>query len=287
MNDSTKTPDSPEPTSSVEDTTEVEAKAARALEGQVAVVTGAGHGLGRCLATALADAGAHVVLAGRSKEPLEALAEDLRERDTRPLVVATDIINEIEVRNLIKRTRAEYKRLDILVNNAAHVGPTTPTKEVTGDAWNETLGVNLTGAFFCAKHATSLMEEQGHGTVINVVSAIDREESALRAPYIASKWGLLGLNRAMAAELGPKGIRVNAVLPGAVSGDNFSSVTAARAKAAGTTPDVIRKSTEESTALRRLVTEREVADAILFLASPSASGITGQTLEISGGLKLE
>ena len=175
----------------------------------------------------------------------------------------------------------------MLINNAGIAGPTALARDVTGDDWQQTLAVNLSGAFYAAKHASAVMIAQQRGAIVNIGSVAGRIGFPFRTPYAASKWGMIGLSHSLAAELGPYGIRVNAVLPGAVEGPRFEDVIAHRARAFGVTVDGAKERVLRDTPLRRFIDEDEVADAVLFLASPAAAGITGQALNVCGGMRMQ
>jgi len=255
--------------------------------GQTIIVTGAGQGIGKQVALAFGREGGNIVLAARSRDKLEAVAADLRAQGTRPLVVPTDVAVEDDVARMVASTLAAYGGVDVLIANSGIGGPTALCRDVSDADWQQTLGVNLSGAFYCAKHVSRSMIEARRGVIINIVSIAGRIGFGMRAPYAASKWGQLGLSHALAAELGPHGIRVNAVLPGAVEGTRLDDVHAHRAHATGGKFDDIRGRIIADTPLKRLVSEQEVAETVLFLASPAASGITGQALNVCGGLRMQ
>jgi NAD(P)-dependent dehydrogenase (short-subunit alcohol dehydrogenase family) len=175
----------------------------------------------------------------------------------------------------------------VLVNNAGVTGPTALARDVTAEEWRETLDVILTGAFYCAKHVAASMMERRRGAIVNVGSIASRIGYSLRSPYSASKWGMLGLSHSLAAELGPHGIRVNAVLPGPVQGERIERVVATRAAAEGKSLDEVRDWYVKDIPLRRMVTEDEVAAAVLYLASDAAAGITGQAVNVDGGARMQ
>jgi NAD(P)-dependent dehydrogenase (short-subunit alcohol dehydrogenase family) len=256
------------------------------FEHQVVVVTGAGYGIGRTIAVAFAREGAHVALAGRSTAKLEEVAATLGSAAPLPLVLPTDVRHEGEIAHLIDTTHAHFGRLDVLVNNAGITGPTALARDIPIADWEETLRVNLTGAFLCARHASTHMIAAGRGAIVNIASVAGRMGYPLRTPYAASKWGMIGLSHSLAAELGPHGIRVNAVLPGSTEGERIERVVAARAVAEGSTTEQVRAWFTKDTPLRRMVTADEVARAVLFLASEEASGITGQAFSVCGGFQM-
>jgi NAD(P)-dependent dehydrogenase (short-subunit alcohol dehydrogenase family) len=255
--------------------------------GQTIIVTGGGYGIGRAIAIAFGREGGDVVIAGRSRDKLETVAAELRALGTRPLVVEADVRRDADVGRLFAEASATYGRLDVLVNNSGIAGPTALVRDVTLDEWRETMDVNLTGAFLCAKHASAVMIEARRGVIVNIASIAGRIGFPRRAPYAASKWGMIGLSHALAAELGPFGVRVNAVLPGAIAGERFEGVVRSRAQAAGKSYEEELDKALADTPLRRLVEAEEVAETVTFLASDAASGITGQALNVCGGLRMQ
>lgn len=257
------------------------------FEGKTAIVTGAGYGIGEAIAMALAREGARVVLAARSREKIQAVAHAIEGMDRKALAIPTDIVEEHAVERMIERTIHEFGRVDILVNNAGIAGPTRPITEITAEEWDETVDINLRGAFFCAKHVARRMIPAGRGSIVNVSSVAGRIGYPMRSPYAASKWGMIGLSHTLAAELGDKGIRVNCVCPGPVAGDRMNDVIAARAKAMGITVEAAHHATVRGTPLNRMVTADEVAQAVLFLAGEDSSGMTGQAFNVCGGLRMQ
>ena len=253
---------------------------------QVVIVTGAGYGIGRGIAEAFAREGARVVLAGRSRDKLASVAAALASGPAKPLVVPTDVRVEAEVERLVTTAHEQLGRLDVLVNNAGIAGPTALARDTSLADWDDTLRVNLTGAFLCARRAAAIMIEAKRGAIVNIASVAGRMGYPMRTPYAASKWGMIGLSHSLAAELGPFGVRVNAVLPGSTEGERIERVIAARSKAEGKTPDEVRRWFTKDVPLGRMVTADEVARAVLFLASDDASGITGQAFSVCGGYQM-
>ena len=253
---------------------------------RVVVVTGAGYGIGRAIAEAFAKEGAHVVLAGRSTDRLAEVEQLLSSGPGKALVVPADVRLEADVERLISATAEKLGRLDVLVNNAGIAGPTAMARDVSLADWDDTLRVNLTGAFLCARRASALMIEARRGAIVNISSVAGRLGYPLRTPYAASKWGMIGLSHSLAAELGPYDVRVNAILPGSTEGERIERVVAARSAAEGRTPDEIRHWFTKDIPLGRMVTGAEVANAVLFLASDEASGITGQAFSVCGGFTM-
>jgi NAD(P)-dependent dehydrogenase (short-subunit alcohol dehydrogenase family) len=255
----------------------------RPFEKQVVIVTGGGMGIGRAIALAFGREGADVVLAARSKAKLEEVATRLREARTDPMVHLTDVSSEAAVSAMVAATLAKYGRVDVLVNNSGVAGPTKLARDVSGEEWNETIGINLSGAFYCARAVSAPMIERRRGSIVNISSVAGRIGYALRTPYAASKWGMIGLSHSLAAELGPHGIRVNAVLPGTTEGDRIHRVVAAKAAAEGKSLEETREWYIKDIPMKRMVSESEVAETVLFLASDAASGMTGQAVSVCGG----
>jgi NAD(P)-dependent dehydrogenase (short-subunit alcohol dehydrogenase family) len=253
---------------------------------RVVVVTGAGYGIGRGIAEAFAREGARVVLAGRSTDKLAQVEAALSSGPAKPLVVAVDVRLEADVERLIDTAHQKLGRLDVLVNNAGIAGPTSLARDLSLADWEETLRTNLTGAFLCARRAAAIMIEARHGSIVNIASVAGRMGYALRTPYAASKWGMIGLSHSLAAELGPYGVRVNAVLPGSTEGERIERVVAARSATEGRTPAEVREWFTKDIPLGRMVTAAEVANAVMFLASDEASGITGQAFSVCGGYQM-
>jgi len=183
------------------------------LQGQVAVITGASTGIGRSIATAFAVEGANVVLASRSREKLEASAKDVEKAGGTALVVRTDVTVETDVDNLFRLAMEKFDRIDILVNNA---GISTPgaTDELTLDAWQRVIDVNLTGPFLCSREALKIMKRQKRGRIINIGSVSAKVPRPDSAPYVTSKFGLEGFTRSLALDGRQHGIAVCILHPG-------------------------------------------------------------------------
>jgi NAD(P)-dependent dehydrogenase (short-subunit alcohol dehydrogenase family) len=257
------------------------------LSGRVAIVTGGGRGLGRAIALRFAKEGAAVVVTGTGREHLEVTAREIGADGGRSLAVVADVANESDVSRMVEATVHEFGRLDVLVNNAGIAGPTASVAEARCEDWERTLAVNLTGAFLCAKHAIPHLMAQKDGRIINITSVAGLIGYAKRSPYAASKWGMIGLTRSLAIELGTHGITVNAIAPGSVRGERIANVVRDRAASLGKSiADIEREFYVDPTALKRMLDPEEIAGTALFLASDEARGITGETISVTAGFRL-
>lgn len=248
------------------------------LNESVALVTGAARGLGLEISRALAASGAHVVLMGPNPETIAKAAAE-----TGGIAMPGSVTNEADVATVFAAIQERFGRLDILVNNAGIGGPASPLSDVTREQWDEVMDINLTGAFLCCKYAVKMMQPVKRGRIINISSVAGRIGYALRSPYCASKWGMIGLTRALAVEMGPYNITVNAILPGAVEGDRIDRVIRDRAAALGADIDEVRDQYTSQAVLKRMVRPSDISDMVLYLSSPAGDNITGQSIDISGG----
>lgn len=255
------------------------------LAGQVAVITGGGGELGRALAEGLAAGGARVALL--DIEPAWRRARRLARRlGAQALPVRCDLTREADVRRAFVQVMRRWGRIDFLINNAGIEGPTAPLEKIRRADWERMLGVNLTGAFLCAREAARWMKpgrSANGGCIIQIGSVAGRIAYRLRLPYAVSKCALEGLTRTLAAELGPRHIRVNLVVPGPIAGARMERLIRRRARATGQSQQAVLASYLEATSLHRMVEADDVVRLVLFLCSASGRNITGQTLEVSAG----
>jgi NAD(P)-dependent dehydrogenase (short-subunit alcohol dehydrogenase family) len=256
------------------------------LEHQTAIVTGGGRGIGKAIALALARDGAAVLVCGRHEETLQQTAHEIQQLGRRTLAVVADVSHDKDVEAMVERAFSEFGGVNILVNNVGIVGPTAPITRITRKEWDETLTVNLTSAFLCSKAVLPPMIERRAGKIINISSIAGRMAYALRAPYAASKWGMIGLTRTLAQEVGPHNIQVNAILPGPTAGERMQTVISRRALELGQSEAEVERSYVEATALKRMVDPRHVAAMVAFLASSDGDSITGQAIDVAAGLGL-
>jgi NAD(P)-dependent dehydrogenase (short-subunit alcohol dehydrogenase family) len=254
------------------------------LEGQIAVVTGGGQGIGEQIALRLAREGATVAIADINETGARKAAEAIAAQGGRKTrVIPTDISDEQQVIALMADALAIGGRIDILVNNSGIMGPVKNIEEVTLDEWRATMAVNLDGMFLCCKHVVPIMKRQGGGSIVNIASVTGKRPLAQRAPYATSKLGVIGLTRTLAAELGRWKVRVNAVCPGAVTGPRQDLVYDGIVKYSGKSLDQVRAERAELSALKTFVDPRHVAAVVAFLCTEDAAMMTGQDINVSAG----
>jgi len=260
----------------------------KGLKGRVAIVTGGGRGIGRAISLALSREGAIVVLTGRTVSFLEKTCDEIKSKRGRAIFIQADVTDEHQVINMVAKTAKTFGRIDILVNNSGITGPTMKVMDMDLNKWNETIAVDLTGAMLCAREVLKYMVPQRKGVIINIVSEGGRSGDGrsgfpMRSAYCASKMGLIGFTETLSIEVGEHNIRVNGVSPGPVNGGHLFDAMRAKAAALGKPFEEIMASLAASCSLMRLPEEREVAEAVVFLASDVSSGITGQILPVSCG----
>jgi NAD(P)-dependent dehydrogenase (short-subunit alcohol dehydrogenase family) len=254
------------------------------LQGRVAVVTGANRGIGLAIAQAFVGAGAAVALAARDRDSLRAAAERLEAAGGRCLAVPCDVSDPASVEALGEAVRERLGDPGVVVANAGVAGPTRPLHEVTLEEWRECLAIDLDGVFLTFRRFIPGMIERGDGSLIAISSMTGKRPLGGRTPYAAAKMGVIGLVRTLALELGPHGIRVNSVCPGAVEGPRIDAVVRRQAEVQGISEEAARRQFSDPAALKRLVRPEEVARTCVFLASDAGSAITGEDLNVSAGL---
>lgn len=242
------------------------------LTDRIAIVTGGGTGIGRAIAELFVAEGADVVVAGRTLATLETI------EGARPFVCDVTKLDEVEA------LFAFAGPADVLVNNAGASGPVAPLAEVDVDEWRACVELNLMGAMYCMRVAAREMSKLGRGSIVNMSSLMGLKGYPMRTAYSATKFAIIGMTEALAREVGPAGVRVNALCPGAISGELMDRVIARRAAAEGRpAEDIIRENYTDVAALRRWVAPEEVADAALFLASDQSSSITSERIKVDAG----
>lgn len=254
------------------------------LEDTVAVVTGAGRGIGREIALAFAKQGADLVLASRTEELLHETREMIEGLGRAGLVVRTDISQPDDVRNLAEQALNRFGHIDVLVNNSGVGGVSAPLWEIEPSDWSDTFDVNVTGTYLCCRAFLPAMIERRSGSVIIIGSMTGKRPLWGRSPYAASKMALVGMARTLAVETGPFGVRVNLISPGAVEGDRIKWVIEQQAEGRGITTEEVRQELAGAAPLQRFVPPGDVAAVAVFLASSRASSITGEDVNVSAGL---
>jgi sorbitol-6-phosphate 2-dehydrogenase len=257
------------------------------LKDRVALVTGAGQGLGEALARRLAAEGAAIAIADVNAGAAESVAASLREAGCRAIGIAADVTDEASVAGMVRRTVEELGSLDILISNAG-ILKAHDIQEFPLDDWKRVLDVNLTGYFLCAREAARVMAAQGRGAIIQINSKSGKKGSFRNSAYAASKFGGIGLTQSLALDLAPFGVRVNAVCPGNLLDGSLwqQSLYDQYAKKWGLTPEEVRKKYEEQVPLGRGCQYDDVANVVVFLASDESSYMTGQALNVTGGQQL-
>jgi len=242
------------------------------LEGRVALVTGASQGIGRACALVLAEAGADVALGARNLEKLAATATEIEGLGRKALSVALDVSSADSVRDAIGKVQESWGKIDVLVNNAG-ITRDNLVLRMKPDDWEAVIRTNLEGAYHCIRLVLPGMVRRRAGRIINISSVVGQTGNAGQANYVASKAGLIGLTKAVAAEVASRSITVNAVAPGFID----TAMTQAL-------PQDVRKKILDFVPLGRMGTDREVALAVRFLASEEAAYITGHVLNVNGGM---
>ncbi len=255
------------------------------LKDQVAIVTGGGRGIGRAIARRFAAEGAAVLVSARSANEVEAVAAEIRATGGRAAALAADVAREDDCSRIVEAARQNFRRVDILVNCAGIFGPVKPVEEITPQEWDEALAINLRSAFLLSRLVLPEMYARGSGNILNISSLAAKAAYALEAPYAASKAGLLGLTRCLAAEAARKGVRVNAICPGPVFETKMSKELGMElSRRSGLDPEKQVKDFANTVLQGRGQTADEIAGAALFLVSSEASAITGQGLNVDGGM---
>ncbi|SFG63921.1 gluconate 5-dehydrogenase [Desulfotomaculum arcticum] len=243
------------------------------LNNKVAIVTGAGRGIGKAIALGLAEAGANVVLASRTREQLEELAEEIKYVKT--LVVPADVTKVADVKNLLNKTLEAFRKVDILINNAG-ITIKKPALEMQEEDWQKIMDINLKGEFLCARIIGEQMVKQKSGSIINMASVGGHLGLIGSLGYCATKGGILQMTRVLASEWAKDNVRVNAVSPGYVETELVEGAMSARPE--------LREKIINRTPMGRLAKPEEIVGASIFLASDASTYVTGISLIVDGGM---
>jgi 3-oxoacyl-[acyl-carrier protein] reductase len=242
------------------------------FNGQVAIVTGGTRGIGKAVAKELAKRGADLIVAGRSLDTAKEAAASLAELGVRALGVKLDVSNSEEVEKIFEEIRKEFQRIDILINNAG-ITKDGLLLRMREEAWDSVLDINLKGVFLCSREAIKDMAKQRYGRIVNISSVAAFMGNPGQANYSASKAGIVGLTKTVAKEYAGRGITVNAVAPGFIQ----TAMT-------DVLQDNIKEEMKKLIPLGRFGTVEDVANAVIFLASPDSGYITGHVIHVNGGM---
>ncbi len=255
------------------------------LKGKVAIITGAGRGIGRAIAKRFAAEGAAVTLTARTMAEITEVANEICGAGGLALAVMANLAHEADCENVVKASRGKFGAADILVNNAGIFGPVKPAEEITCAEWDEALAINLRAPFLLSRLVLPEMYARGAGVILNVSSVAAKMAYTWEAPYAASKTGLTGLTRCLAAEGARKGVRVNAICPGPVFETKMSKDLGMELARKLNLDPVKQVQDFANTVLQgRGQTADEIASIALFLVSDEASVITGQSVNADGGM---
>jgi len=253
------------------------------LEGQVAIVTGAGRGIGRATALELAQMGADIVVAELDRVGAERTAAEVIALGRRANVVPTDVTSLANLRTMAEGTRAEFGRIDILVNNAGIYRAASPL-DITEEHWDAIMNVNAKAVFFASQAVLPTMIAQKRGTIISLASMAGKVGSRSNLPYNASKAAVISITKSLALAHATDGIRVNCVCPGFVDTDMWMAVAREQGGLMGLSPEDFTRERAAQVPLGRMERPEDVAHVIGFLASERAAYMTGQAINVTGGL---
>jgi NAD(P)-dependent dehydrogenase (short-subunit alcohol dehydrogenase family) len=253
------------------------------LADKVAIITGGGYGIGKQIALKYAAAGAKIVIAARSLDPMKETCTELEKLGSKAISIQADVAREADCARIAEQTIKAFGRVDILVNNAGIAGPTKRITDMSLAEWQEVIDIDLTGAWLASRAVIPQMDKQRSGNILMISSGAGRRGYPLRSPYAAAKWAMIGLTQTLAGEWGQRGIRVNCICPGAIAGDRIERVIRARAESLKQPYEVVKAGFVSQAALQRMATEEEVARVSLFLVSAASGGVTGQTINVDCG----
>jgi NAD(P)-dependent dehydrogenase (short-subunit alcohol dehydrogenase family) len=245
------------------------------------VVTAGAAGIGRAIARTFAEHGARVHICDVDDAALKESASVL------PQVTRTraDVANVADVERLFRDAGERLGGLDVLVNNAGVAGPTAKVEDIRPEDWDRCIAVDLNGMFYCTRRAMPLIKAAGGGSIINLSSIAGRFGFAMRTPYSAAKWAVVGFTQSLAVEAGPDKVRVNCIQPGIVEGERVERIIAAKAEQLGVSSEEVLNRMVEGISLKTTVTAQDIANTALFLASEAGRHISGQAISVCGGAR--
>lgn len=252
------------------------------IKGLRVLVTAGANGIGLAIAQTFARESARVHVCDVDDAGLDAL----RKSDATISTSHCDVADRVAVTKLFEDARRALGGLDVLVNNAGIAGPTAKVDEMHPEDWDRCLAICLTGQFNCARLAVPLLRQSKNASIVNISSAAGRLGFAMRSPYAAAKWGVIGFTKSLSIELGPDNIRVNAILPGLVAGDRQRRVLEAKAQQRGLSYAEMEKIAFSYTSIKDYVTPQQLADQIVFMCSPRGKTISGQAISICGDTQM-
>jgi len=253
------------------------------LKGQVAIVTGAGRGIGRAIALELARQGADIVIAELDQAGAKRTAEEVGALGRRAVATPTDVTSRADLRAMVDRAKAEFGRIDILVNNAG-IYRAAATLDVTEEHWDAIMTINAKAVFFASQAVLPTMVAQKSGSIVSLASMAGKIGSKTNLPYNASKAAVVSMTKSLALAHAADGIRVNCVCPGFVETDMWTMVSRDQGKLLGMTAEEFTRQRAAQVPLGRMEKPEDVAHVVAFLAGPRSGYMTGQALSVDGGL---
>ena len=255
------------------------------LEGRVALITGAAQGIGAAFAKGLAAEGAKVAISDLDSG--QTVVDIIKQAGGEAIDAPCDVSDETSAQKAVQQTVEAFGRLDILVNNAGIGGPVGRLEKVPESEWVKTIEVNLLGAYYCCRHAIPLLDMAAGGSIVNLSSSAGLYGPPNRTPYVSSKWGLIGLTKSLAAELGERHIRVNAICPGSVEGDRIDRIIAAEADLRGVDQNTVKEEFVDSSSMKVFIAKEDVAALVMFLCSDQGRYISGQAIGLDGNTEMK
>jgi|SRR5262245_55627191 len=245
------------------------------------LVTAGAAGIGRVIARTFSEHGARVHICDVDEKALAAAKKELPGMSQS----VADVARLDQVERLFEDVKKQLHGLDVLVNNAGIAGPTAKVEDIRPEDWDRCIAVDLNGMFYCTRKAMPLIKQAGGGSIINLSSAAGRLAFPMRTPYAAAKWAIVGFTESLAAEAGPDKVRVNCIQPGIVEGERIDRVIEAKAKGLGLSREEVRKRMVEGVSMKTTVTQQDIANMALFLATDAGKHISGQALSVCGGTR--